>query len=698
MTTAIVRPKGSRSATASASSRARTARCATRSSAATRRVLRARSPAVTTKTIWALRDVSFDVPEGEVLGVIGQERRRQVDAAEDPDANHDTDRGSRDDPRPGRQPARGRDRFPSGADGPRERLPERLAARHEAARDHQQVPGDRRVRRCREVHRHPGQALLERDVRAARVRGRRAPRARDPARRRGARRRRRGVPAPLSRADGGHERLGSHGAVRLAQHAGGHAALRPRDLARRRRGRPRRAEQRRSSRTTCRAGHGQRLEPRVARPRDAPGRRSRPAALGARDPGRTRSPARSTCASRSGSRSGSPCCGTGSPSCPKIKVYDRDGDVAFNALDTEPALAGARRAGRLRLDRVDSRRTCSTRASRASTSASSRSTRRSSIRTPGRTMRSRSTSTIRAEGDSARGLFTGQFRGVVRPLLEWSSRSVAEPADRRHRPRAQRGRLRRAGDPQRRRVLRPDPCGRSRLDRRDVGGAATARPASYDHLDVRRARHAGDSHTLVEPYAGTDTWVFGVDGDELYDPARLAGFREELLGGAYDDVFKVASNVLNCVELDREARTASGYLSPPSRSITKLYNFARDRVAGAATAPSGSTAGRSCSATATTSARSTTSASVCPGTETPLRCLHACFLRRSTEDPSARARLTGRPILEETGMHDRSWRGRAQATSAPPPTARRDLGLEASEVHARRPRHGRRHAVLQLSA
>jgi hypothetical protein len=92
-------------------------------------------------------------------------------------------------------------------------------------------------------------------------------------------------------------------------------------------------------------------------------------------------------------------------------------------------------------------------------------------------------------------------------------------------------------------------------------------------LDVRRTAHAAESHRLVEPYAGTRTWVFGVDGDELYDPERLLTFREQLLGGEYDHAFKIASNVLNCVDLDRTQGTATGYMSPPSRSITKLYNF-----------------------------------------------------------------------------------------------------------------------------
>ena len=179
----------------------------------------------------------------------------------------------------------------------------------------------------------------------------------------------------------------------------------------------------------------------------------------------------------------------------------------------------------------------------------------------------------------------------------------------------------------------------------------------YEHLDVRRVRHAGVSHELLEGYAGTSTWVFGVDGDELYDPQRLPGFREELLGGTYDGVFKVASNVLNCVVLDVEGRQASGYLSPPSRSITKLYNF------GAIESWAGDGSERLHGGTIVFR----------PGyeegsvdnigerlswDETPLRCLHACFLRRSSGDPEPSAEPVGRPILEETGMQDRGWRGR----------------------------------------
>ena len=66
-----------------------------------------------------------------------------------------------------------------------------------------QVRRDRRVRRGRAVHRHAGQAVLERDVPATGLRGRRAPRARDPAGRRGPGRRRRRLPAQVPRQDGG---------------------------------------------------------------------------------------------------------------------------------------------------------------------------------------------------------------------------------------------------------------------------------------------------------------------------------------------------------------------------------------------------------------------------------------------------------------------------------------------------------------
>ena len=194
---------------------------------------------------------------------------------------------------------------------------------------------------------------------------------------------------------------------------------------------------------------------------------------------------------------------------------------------------------------------------------------------------------------------SGSGRGSSGHCSSGRSRSAARGS--RDRPRAQRGRLPRAGDPERRRVLRPDPCGRPRVD--DGTWEVLRRlDRELDHLDVRRSRHAGDSHKLVEPYAGTDTWVFGVDGDELYDPERdLRAFAQELLGGRLPTTSsRLPRTSSTAIELDRGRRTASRLSLASARgSITKLYNF------GAIESWRGDGAerlhgGRSCSATVTT--------------------------------------------------------------------------------------------------
>jgi len=82
-----------------------------------------------------------------------------------------------------------------------------------------------------------------------------------------------------------------------------------------------------------------------------------------------------------------------------------------------------------------------------------------------------------------------------------------------------------------------------------------------------------DSHEHIAPYANSECWAFGVDGDEIYDPKRLAQFRIELLAGQHDDWWLLLGNVVHCVEIDTLHNTAKGYLTPPSKSMTKLYNF-----------------------------------------------------------------------------------------------------------------------------
>lgn len=50
-------------------------------------------------------------------------------------------------------------------------------------------------------------------------------------------------------------------------------------------------------------------------------------------------------------------------------------------------------------------------------------------------------------------------------------------------------------------------------------------------LKVYRVSHPKESHKLIEHYAGTNTWIFGVDGDEIYDPSGLAEMKARLHSG-----------------------------------------------------------------------------------------------------------------------------------------------------------------------
>ncbi|ASQ89846.1 hypothetical protein CHL67_01950 [Prosthecochloris sp. GSB1] len=93
------------------------------------------------------------------------------------------------------------------------------------------------------------------------------------------------------------------------------------------------------------------------------------------------------------------------------------------------------------------------------------------------------------------------------------------------------------------------------------------------NITVSHVDHPRQSHELIEAYAGTDTWIFGVDGDEIYDPSGLRRMKERIVGGAFDDVWCIYGNVLNCISIDVREGVAEGYLAPPSRSMTKLYNF-----------------------------------------------------------------------------------------------------------------------------
>ena len=174
-----------------------------------------------------------------------------------------------------------------------------------------------------------------------------------------------------------------------------------------------------------------------------------------------------------------------------------------------------------------------------------------------------------------------------------------------------------------------------------------------DHVTVQRTDDARDSHRVLEPYAGSETWVLGVDGDELFDPEGLARLRRLLDENAYADAFHVKAHVLNCTVLDEAHGRATGHMAPPYRPVTKLFNMAAveswtgcpQRLHGGAPRFRPEFDWSALHYVSEETEWSTD----------PLRMLHLCFLQRSSADyePSPVARFN----LSETGAFRRGARG-----------------------------------------
>ena len=96
---------------------------------------------------------------------------------------------------------------------------------------------------------------------------------------------------------------------------------------------------------------------------------------------------------------------------------------------------------------------------------------------------------------------------------------------------------------------------------------------SCKKMELHSIRHPSESHNLIARFAASDTWVFGVDGDEIYDPQGLARLRKEILVGRYAENWRIVGHTLHCDALDESTFSALGFMAPPSRTATKLFNF-----------------------------------------------------------------------------------------------------------------------------
>jgi len=96
------------------------------------------------------------------------------------------------------------------------------------------------------------------------------------------------------------------------------------------------------------------------------------------------------------------------------------------------------------------------------------------------------------------------------------------------------------------------------------------------HPKVRLIRdgHADGTNRHLQTYIGEDVWVFGLDGDEIYDRAGLARLRARVLGGEFSRRWSVFGHSLHATVLDFGQDRAIGYVTPAAAAATKLYNFA----------------------------------------------------------------------------------------------------------------------------
>jgi len=112
------------------------------------------------------------------------------------------------------------------------------------------------------------------------------------------------------------------------------------------------------------------------------------------------------------------------------------------------------------------------------------------------------------------------------------------------------------------------------LSRDATPARLAALAARHPKLRLIRDSQPDRTNRHLQSYIGEDVWVFGLDGDEIYDPDALQRLRPRVLAGEFASRWAVFGHSLHPTVLDLDSRRAVGYVTPPAAPATKLYNFA----------------------------------------------------------------------------------------------------------------------------
>lgn len=156
---------------------------------------------------------------------------------------------------------------------------------------------------------------------------------------------------------------------------------------------------------------------------------------------------------------------------------------------------------------------------------------------------------------------------------------------------------------------------------------------------IRCSNHAQTGKYTYE-FFNTKTFLFAVDGDEIYDPVGLERIRKNIKDGAYDSSWKISGNSFHIEEWTDD--WISGFTCPPNKHVVKLYNFnvidnwiQGERLHGSGHSPYPSYI-ESQIDVKFCNEKGQPQNQIIPWGFSNLRCLHTCFMPRSSKDLGVR--------------------------------------------------------------